>query len=82
MRAHEIGKDSGVIINTISVESLDFKPGLIDADLHGGTIGDFWNGKQVVPAERPEPVQPSYTLDQIVRVLLKNKLVSEDDLKI
>jgi hypothetical protein len=38
MRAHFVS-DSGVIMNTIEVESLDFMPGLVDAAI-GGTIGD------------------------------------------
>lgn len=42
MRAHVI--TDGVVTNTIIVKSLDFMPGLIDADL-GGRIGDLWDGE-------------------------------------
>lgn len=37
MRAHVI--ESGVVVNTIEVESLDFQPGLVDGS-NGGAIGD------------------------------------------
>jgi len=50
MRAHII--DNGVVVNTIEVESLDFLPGLIDAQ-QGGAIGDLWDGQTFI---RPEPV--------------------------
>lgn len=41
MNAHQLDAN-GVIINTIVVESLDFLPGLVDAEL-GGAIGDTYN---------------------------------------
>lgn len=57
MRAHII-KD-GVVVNTIEVESLDFMPGLIDAEQ--GSIGDLWDGqafsKPPAPVKSPEQVQ-------------------------
>lgn len=57
MRAHVI--ENGIIVNTIVVDSLDFMPGLIDADLVGGTIGDKWNGTVVTKSPRPaDPQQP------------------------
>lgn len=41
MNAHQLDA-SGVIINTIVVESLDFLPGLVDAEA-GGAIGDTYD---------------------------------------
>jgi hypothetical protein len=51
MRAHII-KD-GKVVNTIEVESLNFMPDLIDADHHGGSIGDEWDGQKLT---KPTPV--------------------------
>lgn len=45
MRAHII--EAGKIANTIEVESLDVLPNLIDADIHGGDVGDSWDGQTV-----------------------------------
>lgn len=39
MNAHELD-GNGLILNTIVVESLDFSPGLVDADQIGGCKGD------------------------------------------
>lgn len=49
MRAHII--EGGAVANTIAVSGLDALPGvtLIDADLHGGTIGWLWDGEQLAP---------------------------------
>lgn len=49
MRAHVI--DNGIAVNTIEVQTLDDMPGLnlVDADLHGGKIGDSWNGQDMIP---------------------------------
>ncbi len=50
MRAHIV--EAGVVVNTVMVASLDALLGLtlIDADVHGGTIGDQWDGTHVTPA--------------------------------
>jgi hypothetical protein len=50
MRAHII-KD-GVIANTIEVDSLAFLPNLINASV-GGSIGDSWDGAQIIKREDP-----------------------------
>lgn len=49
MRAHII--EGGAVANTIAIEALDSLPGvtLIDADLHGGTIGWQWDGESLTP---------------------------------
>lgn len=64
MRAHVI--QNGVVTNTIEISALDALPGvtLIDADLHGGTIGDGWDGATVSPA-------PAHPLDptEVVRLV-------------
>lgn len=54
MRAHII--EGGAVANTIAVSSLDSLPGvmLIDADLHGGTIGWLWDGETLTPPP-PQP---------------------------
>lgn len=51
MRAHVI--ENGVVVNTIEVESLDFLPGLVDAD-NGGKIGDLYQDGQFTTPE-PDP---------------------------
>ena len=53
MRAHII--EGGAVANTIAVESLDALQGvtLIDADLHGGTIGWMWDGETLTPPPGP-----------------------------
>ncbi len=50
MRAHVI--ENGIVVNTIEVESLDFMPGLIDADA-GGNIGDLYIDGQFVSPNTP-----------------------------
>ncbi len=50
MRAHEVA--DGVVIDTIEVESLDFKPGLIEATTGG--IGWLWDGENLTPPAEPE----------------------------
>lgn len=56
MRAHVI--TDGVVSNTVEVDSLDVIPGLIDADLFGGGIGDSWDGLAITPLPPPPPVVP------------------------
>lgn len=53
MRAHII--EGGAVANTIAVSSLDSLPGvtLIDADLHGGSIGWLWDGERLTPPPGP-----------------------------
>ena len=54
MRAHII--EGGAVANTIAVDALTSLPGvtLIDADLHGGTIGWLWDGETLTPPP-PQP---------------------------
>ena len=49
MRAHVI--EGGAVANTIAIEALTSLPGvtLIDADLHGGSIGWLWDGETLTP---------------------------------
>jgi len=51
MRAHVI-KDN-TVVNTIEVESLDFMPNLIDAEL-GGSIGWIYDGENLIPPNNSE----------------------------
>ncbi|MBF6630644.1 MAG: hypothetical protein ITG01_05785 [Comamonas sp.] len=68
MRAHII--QNGIVTNTIEVESLDFMPGLIDADL-GGSIGDrYENGEFIKRDLAPEPPPASCTRRQGLLALL------------
>lgn len=55
MRAHVIA--DGKVVNTIEVDSLDFIPGLIDAE-PGGAIGDLWDGEKFTRPAPPPPVVP------------------------
>lgn len=77
MRAHII--ENGIVTNTIEVESLDFMPGLVDADL-GGSIGDrYENGEFIKPAPEPEPAPESCTPAQGLVALFAVKGITEDD---
>lgn len=50
MRAHVI--ENGVVVNTIMVESLDFMPGLVEANVGG--IGWSYDGTNwIAPVEDP-----------------------------
>lgn len=62
MRAHVVS-DSGVIMNTIEVESLDFMPGLVDASI-GGTIGDSIINGVLIKAPNSGGVVPFEQLKQ------------------
>jgi hypothetical protein len=53
MRAHVI--ENGFVVNTIAVDSIEFFPGLIDADHHGGGIGDAWDGESLKSPPTPLP---------------------------
>jgi len=81
MRAHVI--EGGVIVNTIVVESLDFLPGLVDADKVGGSIGDGWDGSSVVPTvPKPPKPEPAKSEVQILRdALITKGVITPDDLK-
>lgn len=71
MRAHTI--ENGKIVNTIEVESLDTLPGctLIDADEHGGSIGDLWDGTAITkPAPTQPPIPRTVTMRQARLALL------------
>jgi len=56
MNAHQLDAN-GVIINTIVVDSLDFKPNLIEAT-EGGIGWTYANGVFTAPTE-PEVVAPA-----------------------
>lgn len=80
MRAHII--EGGAVANTIVVSSLDSLPGvtLIDADLHGGTIGWLWDGKTLMPPpQEPAPVPAAVTMRQARLALLGAGLLDDVD---
>jgi hypothetical protein len=54
MKAHVI--ESGKVVNTIEVESLDFMPGLVAAPEGTGIGWDYINGQFV--DNRPKPPEP------------------------
>lgn len=71
MRAHVI--EAGKITNTVVVDSLNVLPDatMIDADLHPGSIGDGWDGEQVISAPTPPtPVPEQVTMRQARLALL------------
>ena len=53
MKAHVI--ESGKVVNTIEVDSLDFMPGLVEGTV-GGIGWDYINGRLV--DNRPKPPEP------------------------
>lgn len=68
MRAHQIDS-SGLILNTIVVNSLDDLPNLVDASIGGGR-GDSVIGGVLVPAAVVQPVPSSVTARQAVQALI------------
>lgn len=72
MRAHMI-KD-GLIVNTIEVETLDFMPGLINAEL-GGAIGDLWDGEKFT-----SPIQPVVTQFELDQARYQKRAAVRDEL--
>lgn len=59
MRAHILDAD-GYIINTVIVPTLDFIPGLVDATIIGGRIGDRIVDGVLIPKPDPElPIEPT-----------------------
>jgi len=62
MRAHVI--TDGKVSNTIEVDSLDFMPGLLNAEL-GGTIGDLWNGTVFSKVPRDIPAEKAAFIAQV-----------------
>lgn len=65
MRAHVI--ENGVVVNTIEVESLDFMPGLVDAE-NEGSIGDTYENGQFIKPPAP-PAEPAPTKEQLMAEL-------------
>jgi hypothetical protein len=61
MRAHII--ENGVVVNTIEVESLDFMPGLVDAE-NGGKIGDLYENGQFTTPQPDEAVAAAAVREQ------------------
>jgi NCAIR mutase (PurE)-related protein len=74
MRAHIV--QGGVIANTIEVESLDFMPGLIDADVHGGAVGDLWDG-QTFTKPVPAVVVPKKVTRRQAKQALRKTLAAD-----
>lgn len=80
MRAHII--EGGAVANTIAIEALDSLPGvtLIDADLHGGTIGWLWDGEILVaPPPEPAAIPAAVTMRQARLALLGAGLLANID---
>ena len=69
MKAHVI--ENGVVINSIEVESLDFMPGLVEADDMQVGIGWRYDGQNFMP---PEPA-PTPVPDVISRAQGKSTLI-------
>lgn len=66
MKAHII--ENGVVVNTIEVDSLDFMPGLVDAEA-GGAIGDTYENGQFIRLVSPEPEPVPPTKEQLLAQL-------------
>ena len=65
---------NGVVVNTILVDSLDFLPGLVDADL-GGKIGDLWDGEAFAAPEQTPLVPESISRRQGKIILSRYNLL-------
>ncbi len=74
MRAHII--ENGIVINTIEVESLDFMPNLLDAEI-GGQIGDTWDGENFTPKAPVVEVPKEVTMRQAELALLAAGLLDD-----
>ena len=75
MRAHVI--ENGVVVNTIEVESLDFMPGLVDAE-SGGSIGDrYENGEFIKYDPKTDPVATKAKADAVREE--RNSMLSASD---
>jgi len=71
MKAHEI--ESGVVVNTIEVQSLDFLPNLIAGD--AGSVGwSYADGKLVAPVITEDPAKE---WDRLRKE--RNQLLAETD---
>src|SRR3990167_2007760 len=79
MCAHII--EGGAVANTIAIEALTSLPGvtLIDADLHGGTIGWLWDGETLTPPPEPAAIPAAVTMRQARLALLGAGLLSSID---
>lgn len=78
MRAHVI--EGGAVANTIAIEALTSPPGvtLIDADLHGGSIGWLWDGESLTPPPpEPVPAPAAVTMRQARLALLAAGLLDD-----
>jgi hypothetical protein len=85
MRAHVLDAH-GVILNTIEVAALNAIPGmtLIDADAHGGQIGDTWNGMAIVPYVAPlDPAAYAAACEAAIQKLMDDtaRVHGYDDLR-
>jgi len=74
MRAHII--ESGRVINTIVVESLDFMPNLIDASL-GGEIGNLWDGVNFTKSPEQIAAEEAYQAEQ-ARIEAKRQAIIDN----
>lgn len=67
MKAHII--ENGKVVNTITVESLDFMPNLVDANI-GGAIGDMYDGQTFTPPPPVVEVPEVVTMAQARKALI------------